>query len=189
MRWTTTPSTRNAVTRITVAAAAVGVAAAATSVVLATTNGGGGTAASAVSSDPPRRVIVARRFLRPWRASCISDACTITTVVRVPLRTLAADPSADIVVTATIGYRTRYSSRADAYLLLRRGQELRHFKPGTFVLTEAPRGTTATLTWALDGVAARGRAYAVDLVVASRGGAAGRSFVAGNRLTLVIDQG
>lgn len=125
-----------------------------------------------------------------WNVSCIGDACAeLILADGVAVQTPSDVPQVDIVVSATLDYRTSEGDSIPVEARYRAPGVPGRLQPGRFRLVSPSqdRLTTSTLTWAKRQLPAAGLRYTFEIWVVPRPGADLAMEATGRKVTVVVE--
>jgi hypothetical protein len=132
-----------------------------------------------------------RAFNQAWSGHCAFDACDVPTIARTEITTPADADTVDLVLGATFDYKITAGDTAFVGAgISRKGQPgLRPLAPGELEIqsAEPSEANSTTLTWAIDGIRARGAHYTLSVIVSPYDeGGNGSVTVSGQKGLLVL---
>lgn len=139
-----------------------------------------------------KRVERVYRYPDRWVSDCDFDHCGISILFSLPVTTPRSAERVDMVMTATLDYRTSPGDYGVAYAGFsteREGGRRIALAPRRWPLGPSQRSTTTTLTWIKKGVRAEGRRYFFSMSVPSREGTdpnANRNRISGSKVAVVV---
>lgn len=125
-----------------------------------------------------------------WTASCIGDACAeLSFVDGLVVRTPSAVSEVDVVLSATLDYRTSAGDSMAVEARYRAPGASGQLRPGRFRLVSPSPDllTTSTLTWAKRRLPGAGRRYTFEILLLPRPGADDEMEASGRKLTVVVE--
>ena len=140
-----------------------------------------------------KRVERVYRYPDRWVSECDFDHCGISLLFSLPVSTPRRAERVDVVVTATLDYRTSEGDSGVAYAgfsTSREGGRSVGLEPGGWPLATSPRSTTTTLTWVKKGVRAEGRRYFFVMSVSPREGTdpnVNQNRISGRKVAVVVE--
>ena len=140
-----------------------------------------------------KRIERVYRYPDRWVSECDFDYCGIAILFSLPVTTPRAAEKVDVVMTATLDYRTSpgdYGVASAGFSTSREGGEKVALRPRRWPLAPVSRSTTTTLTWVKKGVRAEGRRYFFSMSVPSREGTdpqADQNRISGSKVAVVVE--